>query len=281
LTPAGNEIQKMHRKWISLRDVSFIRRHRMILDRITWAVNPHDHWAVLGANGSGKTTLLQLLAGYLWPSQGEIVVLGERFGHTDLRELRKQIGWVGSFLQAHVPPSQRPLDFIVSGKFASIGLFEDPKEDDYRQARELAHRLGCAHILESSYRELSQGEKQRLLIARALIHQPRLMILDEPCAGLDLVAGEELLRTLDELGRAPDGPTMIFVTHHIEEVIPVFSHVLLLKQGRCLAAGEKGEVLESDLLSETYGVAMQVQRENGRYWARIAAAGVRAPAHRA
>ena len=271
--PAGNEIPKMRHEWISLRDVSFIRRHRMILDGITWTVNPHDHWAVLGANGSGKTTLLQLLAGYLWPTQGEIVVLGERFGQTDLRELRKQIGWVGSFLQAHVPPSQRPLDFIVSGKFASIGLFEDPKEEDYRQARELAHQLGCGHILESSYRELSQGEKQRILIARALIHQPRLMILDEPCAGLDLVAREELLRTLDELGRAPDGPTMIFVTHHIDEVIPVFSHVLLLKQGRCLAAGEKGAIIESGLLSETYGVAMQVQRENGRYWARISSAG--------
>jgi len=265
----GGGLEAAAREWIALRDVSFIRRHRSILDRISWTVRPQDHWAVLGANGSGKTTLLQLLAGYLWPSKGEIVVLGEQFGHTDLRELRKKIGWVGSFLQVQVPPSQRPLDFIVSGKYASIGLFESPREEDYRQARELACRLGCEKIIGSSYRELSQGEKQRLLIARALIHNPRLLILDEPCAGLDLVAREGLLNTLDELGRSPGGPTMILVTHHIEEVISVFTHVFLLKDGQCLATGEKADVLRSALLSETYGVPLQVHEENGRYWARI------------
>lgn len=255
-------------EWIRLEDVTFIRSHRVILDQIEWRVHPSDHWLVLGANGSGKTTLLQLLAGYLWPSRGRIRVLGEQFGQVDLRELRKRIGWVGSFLQAQIPPAQRPLDLIVSGKFASIGIFETPKEEDYRQAREIAERLHCSHILNSPYAVLSQGEKQRLLIGRALINNPRLFILDEPCAGLDLPAREQLLGTLQDLGRAPDAPTMIFVTHHLEEVMPVFTHAFLLKDGRCLAQGEKESMLSSELLSETFGIAIEVVEEGKRYWAR-------------
>lgn len=256
-------------EWIHLEDVSFIRSHRVILDHINWRVHLSDHWLVLGANGSGKTTLLQLLAGYLWPSRGRITVLGERFGHVDLRELRKKIGWVGSFLQARIPPAQRPLDLIVSGKYASIGIFDTPREEDYSQALELARRLQCGGILDLPYAVLSQGEKQRLLIARALIHNPQLLILDEPCAGLDLVAREQLLNTLEDLGRAPDSPTMIFVTHHLEEVMPVFTHALILEGGRCMAQGTKEAMLNSDLLSDTFGIDIEVVEEGNRYWARV------------
>ena len=147
----------------------------------------------------------------------------------------RRIGWVGSFLQAQVPPSQKPLDFIVSGKYASIGIFDKPGEEDFEEAARLAARLDCAGILDLPYAVLSQGEKQRLLIARALITKPRLLILDEPCGGLDLVSREHLLSTLESLGRMPGGPTMILVTHYLEEIMPAFSHVFLLKSGglRC------------------------------------------------
>lgn len=261
----------MTQDWIHLQDVSFVRNRRIILDRIQWTIRPHHHWVVLGANGSGKTTLLQLLAGYLWPSKGQITVLGEQFGHTDLRELRKKIGWVGSFLQAQIPPSQQPLDLIVSGKYASIGIFDTPREEDYQAARELAHRLRCDKILDSTYGVLSQGEKQRLLIARALIAKPRLLILDEACAGLDLVTREQLLRTLDELARLPDAPVMIFVTHHLQEIMPLFTHVLLLKEGRCLAQGGKDRILQSPLLSEAFGIPLEVVQEGQRYWVHVSA----------
>jgi iron complex transport system ATP-binding protein len=221
-----------------------------------------------GANGSGKTTLLRLLAGYLWPTSGTITVLGHRFGTVDLRELRKRIGWVGSFLEAQIPPGQDPLELVVSGKFASIGIFETPALADYEEAREIAARLGCERVFDRPYGVLSQGEKQRLLIARALLPRPSLLILDEPCAGLDLVAREQLLQTLETLGRSEKAPTLVFVTHHLEEIMPVFGHVLLLKDGRCLAQGPKCDVLDSARLSEAFGIPLEVSREAERYWVR-------------
>jgi iron complex transport system ATP-binding protein len=160
------------------------------------------------------------------------------------------------------------LDLIVSGKYASIGVFEKPAEDDYRLAYELAGQLNCEKILNSSYGVLSQGEKQRLLIARAIIHRPRLLILDEPCAGLDLVAREQLLRTLDRLTRVPDAPTLIFVTHHLEEIIPVFTHVFILKGGKCVAKGKREDVLRADLLSDAFGIPLDLTADGSRYWAR-------------
>ncbi len=255
--------------WISLSDVRFIRNRRVILDDISWKIRPGEHWAVLGANGSGKTTLLQLMAGYLWPTAGRITVLGKRFGETDLRELRKEIGWIGSFLQASVPPSQKPLDFIVSGKYATLGIFDKPGESDYDQARAIAARLQCSNILDLPYAVLSQGEKQRLLIARGLIHKPRLIILDEPCSGLDLVSREQLLSTLDDIGRSPGGPTMILVTHHLEEIMSSFTHALLLKSGRLAGAGARHEMLNSALLSDVFGIPIETENKNGRYWSKI------------
>lgn len=252
-------------EWTAFKGVSFVRNGRSILDQIDWSVQPREHWVVMGANGSGKTTLLRLLAGYLWPTRGEIIVLGERFGHVDLRELRKKIGWVGSFLEAQISFSQNPLDLIVSGKFASIGVYDRPAKEDYERAHYLAQLLQCEKILDSSYGVLSQGEKQRLLIARALIHRPQLLILDEPCAGLDLVAREELLQTLQFLGESPEAPTMVLVTHQTEEIMPAFSHILLLKEGKCLASGRKEDALNSRLLSEAFGIEIHVAEEWNRY----------------
>jgi iron complex transport system ATP-binding protein len=255
--------------WIHLENVTFVRSRRVILDSITWDVSRGSHWVVLGANGSGKTTLLQLLAGYLWPTKGSITVLGERFGEVDLRELRKKIGWVGSFLQLQIPPSQRPLDLIVSGKYASIGIFQQPEPSDYLQARELAEMMGCGHLLQSPYAVLSQGEKQRLLIARALIHRPSLLILDEPCAGLDMVAREQLLHTFEVLGRTHRELSMILVSHYLEEIMPVFHKVLLLKEGKSLIHGDKETVLSSRHLSDAFQIELEVHQRKERYWAHV------------
>jgi iron complex transport system ATP-binding protein len=176
---------------------------------------------------------------------------------------------VGSFLQAQIPSTQRPLDLIVSGKFASIGIYDNPGREDYEQAKELAVKLRCAKILDLPYGVLSQGEKQRLLIARALIHNPQLLILDEPCAGLDLVAREKLLRTMEDIGRSPKAPTMILVTHHLEEIMPALTHVFMLKGGKCLAQGRKEDLLTSELFGEAFGIPVDVTRQGGRYWAHI------------
>ncbi|HBZ55845.1 MAG TPA: molybdenum ABC transporter ATP-binding protein [Syntrophobacteraceae bacterium] len=265
-TPAIHE-----RPWIRLEEVSFIRSQRLILEGINWDIASGEHWVVLGANGSGKTTLLELMAGYRWPTRGKITVLGERFGHTDLRELRKRIGWVGSFLLAQIPPGQKPLDLIVSGKYASIGNFNPPTSQDYAEARELAERFQCGGILDQPYGVLSQGEKQRLLIARALIPGPQLLILDEPYAGLDLVAREQLLLNLDQLGCSPGAPTMVLVTHHLQEIMPIWSHVLVLKGGKCLVQGTKEQILRGQVLSDAFGVALEVARNGGRYSARLVA----------
>lgn len=255
--------------WISVKNVRFVRNRRLILEDISWEIRKGEHWAILGANGSGKTTLLQLLAGYLWPTSGSITVLGKRFGQTDLRELRKEIGWIGSFLQASIPPSQKPLDFIVSGKYATLGNYDEPRPEDYDEARKLAVSLNVGHILDLPYAVLSQGEKQRLLIARALVHKPRLLILDEPCSGLDLVSREQLLSTIESLGRSPGGPTMILVTHNLAEITPAFTNVFILKSGRCAASGIKGGVLKSELLSDVFGIPIEAESRNGRYWARV------------
>lgn len=259
----------MEKPWISVKNVRFVRSRRLILDDISWDIKPGENWAVLGSNGSGKTTLLQILAGYLWPTSGEVTVLGQRFGEVDLRTLRRKIGWVGSFLQAQVPPSQKPLEFIVSGKYASLGIFEKPEPRDFEEAESLAARLNCEKILDLPYAVLSHGEKQRLLIARALINKPGLLILDEPCGGLDLVSREQLLSTLEDLGREPEGPSMILVTHYLEEIMPAFGHVFLLKSGHCTAKGEKENILRPELLTDVFGIAMETGRENGRFWWRL------------
>lgn len=261
----------MNCNWICLESVSFFRNRRSILTNICWEVERGSHWAIIGANGSGKTTLLQLLAGYLWPTTGRITVLGERFGHTDLRELRKRIGWVGSFLEARIPPAQKPLHLIAGGKTATIGNFREPGGEELEKAREIAAALGCEQTIDSEYGILSQGEKQRLLIARALMNEPELLILDEPCAGLDIVAREGLLGMLQAFGETVDAPSMVFVTHHIEEIMPVFSHVLLLRGGRRLAGGTKQRVLESSVLSEAFGITLAVEEKDGRYLVRMSA----------
>jgi len=251
---------------ITMQDVSWRRDRKTILEHINWEVTSGQHWAVLGLNGSGKTTVLNMLNGYIWPTTGKVSVLGQQFGKTDIRELRKSIGWVSSSLEARIRSMQRTQDMIVSGKYASIGLYEDPTEVDYEKAVQLMEELGCIHLLDRTYETCSQGEKQKILIARALMAQPKLLILDEPTNGLDFIAREDLLNTIQQLATQESGPTILFVTHHIEEVLPVFSHALLLQQGTVFAQGEREEVLNSARLTDFFEKNVEVDWHYDRAW---------------
>ena len=194
--------------------------------------------------------------------------MGAEYGHVDLRELRRSIGWVSPAFAAQVRQWESARSVVVSGRYASIGLFyEHPGTDDFTRADELLDALGCAHLAGRPFGVLSQGEGQRVLIARALMADPRLLVLDEPTAGLDIAAREDLLQALEVLMAAPDGPTLLFVTHHLEEVGEGLSHVLLLRGGEVVFAGPKAEVVSDASLTEVMGVPVTVVRHHGRFFA--------------
>lgn len=256
---------------IEMKNVSWRREGKQILHNINWTVQKNEHWAVLGLNGSGKTTLLNMVNGYIWPSTGEVSVLGEKFGATDILNLRRSIGWVSSSLGERVNGRHPTEDIVVSGKFAAYGLvFAEPEEADFKRAKSLMELLGVAHTYGKSYEKCSHGEKQKILIARALIADPKLLILDEPTNGLDFVAREELLETIAVIARADDGPTIIFVTHHIEELVPEFSHALLLKDGTVYAQGKREEVLTDEIMSGLYESTLKIEWRQNRAWMTMA-----------
>lgn len=254
---------------IEFSDVTLVRDGKVILKDISWRVKDGEHWAVVGNSGSGKTSVLRIITGYLWPTNGKVEVLGNSFGSVDLRKLRKNIGWISSTLQDQIPPKETALDVVLSGRFASIGLWEKSDTSDVKRASELLDLMGCRECAPYSFGVLSQGEQQRILIARALMSNPDLLILDEPCAGLDLSSREHLLKMVQKLGQKEDGPTMIFVTHHIEEIGSIFSRVLVLKSGSVLAQGNKEKVLSESILSNAFGVPLTVAKINDRFWVQV------------
>ena len=240
--------------------VNVIRENRKILNDINWHAKKGEHWAILGLNGSGKTTLLQLLNGYLWPSSGKLVVLGETFGQTAIPELRKRIGWVSSALQQQLNPNDIAENIVLSGKFASIGVWTIPTESEKRQALNLLIKCGGKELIGFRYGILSQGQQQIVLIARALMAEPEILILDEPCNGLDLFAKEKLLEDIQRIADEPEGPTMIYVTHHTEEILPFFTKLLLLKDGTIYKTGKTSELLKPDILNDFYGKSVQTMK---------------------
>ncbi len=237
----------------------------VILDGISWRVEPRQHWAILGPNGSGKTSLLRALTGYFMPTAGTITVLGGTYGRTDWRELRLRIGLVSSAIRQMIGDDEVALNAVVSGKYAMVNLWGRVTPADRRRALRFLAQVECAPLAARAWQHLSQGERQRVLIGRALMARPRLLILDEPCAGLDPLAREHFLQFLERLGRLRGAPALVLVTHHIEEITPVFSHALLLKGGRALASGEKGKTLTSRLLSEAFGAPIAVRKAGGRF----------------
>lgn len=247
-----------------------VERGAVILERIDWCVKRGEHWVILGPNGSGKTSLLSALTGYLPPTAGTISVLGESYGRTDWRELRMRVGIVSSAIQQMMPAHEAALETVMSGKRAMIGLWGEDAPGDRTRAAEILRRVEAEALGERPWRFLSQGERQRILIGRALMASPELLILDEPCAGLDPVAREQFLGFMERLSRDRKAPTLVLVTHHVEEIMPGFSHVLVLKAGRVLASGSKDRVMTSETLSQAFGAPVRLGREHGRYALNVA-----------
>lgn len=240
-----------------------------ILNGVNWRVEHGQHWAILGANGSGKTSLLSALTGYLMPTAGEIVLLGARYGKADWRELRKKIGIVSSSVRQMMADEEPALETVVSGKFAMIDFWGKMSNGDKNQGLKILRLIECLHLANREWRVLSQGERQRVLIGRALMTKPRLLILDEPCAGLDPAAREHFLQFLQRLGMSRNAPALVLVTHHVEEIMPVFSRALILKSGKVLASGKKLEALTSKNLSAAFVAKLKVRFNAGRFAMRV------------
>src|SRR5450432_693360 len=229
-------------------EISNLRIQRdgvVILDDVNWRVERGQHWVILGANGSGKTSLLSALTSYLMPTAEEISLLGETYGESDWRELRKKIGLVSSSVRQMMAEDEPALETVASGKYAMIDFWGRLSRADKNRALKILRQIECAYLAERPWRVLSQGERQRVLIGRALMAKPRVLILDEPCAGLDPAAREHFLQFIQRLGARKNSPTLILVTHHVEEIMPVFSHLLVLKNGKVLAAGKKSSLLKT------------------------------------
>ena len=251
---------------VGIRSVSVIRSGTALLDAVEWHVDRGERWVVLGPNGSGKTTLMSVAATYLWPSRGSVSVLGQALGTVDVRQLRKHIGLVSTSLQARIPPQLTARDVVVAGATGAIAPWWDhPGRDTEEQAAELLEVVGCAAIMDRRFELLSSGEKQRVQIARALMLDPALLLLDEPAAGLDLGARERLAMLLAGLNARPGLAATVVVTHHVEEIAPGTTHALVLRSGRVVAAGTVAETVTAVVLSEAFGLALRVHRVGDRF----------------
>jgi len=254
---------------IDVRNVAYHLDGKRIIDGVSWRINAGDRWAVLGPNGSGKTTLLKMVCGYIWPNAGGEIL---RNGQTllDLCELRESIGWVSSYLCRQVPLREVVLDTVLSGMFAQIHLWlhegQSIADADVGRARRYLDELGCGRLAGERFGTLSQGEQQKVLISRARMARPFLIILDEPCAGLDPGARERFLRSIQELAASRPGLGLVFVTHHIEEIMPAFDKTLVLKDGAVLHCGSTADALRPDLLQRLYGVPMSIIKRGDRNW---------------
>ncbi len=255
---------------LSISGLTLVRGGTRILDSLSWQIAPGEHWAILGANGSGKTSLLSALTGYLTPTDGELNVLGERYGESNWPQLRQRIGIVSSSVRQQMAEAEPALVTVISGKYAMIDYWGRIRREDREEALAILQQTDCAHLAERPWSVLSQGERQRVLIGRALMAHPELLILDEPCAGLDPVAREHFLQFMGRLCGKKNAPTLILVTHHVEEIVEGISHVLVLKAGRVLAAGKRAKTLKNETLSEAFGEPVRLTRRNGRLWLELA-----------
>ena len=254
---------------VELAGVTIVRGDSRLVDGIDWTIDEADRWVVIGPNGAGKTTLLQVLAAQLHPTSGVAGLLGEVLGAVDVFELRPRIGLTSAALADRLPKGERVSDVVVSASYAVLGRWiEEYDELDHERAAALLTELGIGHLADRTFGTLSEGERKRVQIARALMTDPELMLMDEPAAGLDLTGREQLVRSLSAIATAVGAPAMVLVTHHVEEIPPGFTHALLLKQGRVVAAGPMDEALTAENLSETFDLALTLKQEDGRYTSR-------------
>ncbi|MCC6493504.1 MAG: ATP-binding cassette domain-containing protein [Pirellulales bacterium] len=254
---------------IELDQVGYFQQRADILRGVSWRLEHGKHWAVLGPNGSGKTTLLRIACGYIWPTSGTVRRLGCEL--IDLGHLRRSMGWVTTDLAPQIPPDEPAVATVVSGRLGQVGLrwLESirPERRDFVDARRLLEEMNCGPLMEKPFGVLSQGERQQVLIARARMVEPLLIVLDEPCAGMDPGVRERFLAWLDGLAASAASCAMILVTHHVEEIMPAFEQTLVMRDGRVAASGPTKEVVTSELLEQTYGLSVdRLERAGGRRW---------------
>lgn len=254
---------------IAAEQVSIVRSGRHLIRDITWQVELDERWVILGPNGAGKTTLLNLAAGRAHPTKGSMHVLGEKIGRTDLQELRTRVGYSTAALSERIPPGELVRDVVVTAAWSVVGRFREAYESgDVARATALLGEWGMGALAEREYGTLSEGERKRTQIARALMTDPELLLLDEPAAGLDLGGREDLVSRLSDLALDADAPALVLVTHHVEEIPPGFTHAMLLREGAIVAAGALRDALTSDTLSATFGMPLLLSNVDGRFTAR-------------
>jgi iron complex transport system ATP-binding protein len=256
---------------LAFRGVSVIREGARLLDGIDWTVREGERWVLIGPNGAGKTTLLQVAAASLFPAEGFVEVLGERLGEVDVFELKPRIGITSAAFAERLRGKERVHDVVLTAAYATTSRGREAYDDvDVDRATHLLRFLGCDLLLDRQYATLSEGERKRAQIARAMMNDPELLLLDEPAAGLDLGAREALVLRLSRIAADPTAPTTVLVTHHVEEIPRGFTHALLLSGGRVVTAGPIAEALTSEALSACFHVPLYVEHRDGRYAARIA-----------
>ncbi|WP_295832412.1 ABC transporter ATP-binding protein [uncultured Microbacterium sp.] len=254
---------------LEFSDVVVRRNARDIVSHLDWEVSDDQRWVVLGPNGAGKTTLLQLADTLLHPTSGSVTILGERLGRTDVFELRPRIGFASSAMARRVPPEETVLDVVLTAAFSVVGRWREDYDDiDERRALRVLAEWKLDHLADRTFGTLSDGEQKRVQIARAVMTDPELLLLDEPTASLDLGAREELLALLSGYAQAPTTPAMVMVTHHVEEIPVGFTHVLLLRDGEVVASGPLQDALTAENLTKTFGLEIALTYEAGRYAAR-------------
>jgi iron complex transport system ATP-binding protein len=254
---------------LQFTDVSIVRDGNTILDKITWTVDGAQRWVILGPNGAGKTTLLQIAAALIHPSSGKAKLLDDRLGAVDVFELRPRIGFVSSAMSRRIPGDETVLNVVMTAAYSVTGRWNEEYEDiDVNRARRVLEEWKLGRFVDRNFGGLSDGEQKRVLIARAVMTDPELLLLDEPAASLDLGSREELLQLLSEFAKSERAPAMVMVTHHVEEIPRGFTHALLLKKGRIVAAGKLDDIVTAKNLSDTFGLPLELTSKKGRFAAR-------------
>jgi len=256
---------------ISLQHISLRRENSLILDDISLEIGPGENWVILGRNGSGKTTLLEMMTGYLFPSRGSVEVLGYKYGQCDLREVRKEIGYIGPSLMEKMSLSDPVWEIVATGAYAYLRFYQTIPEEVKEKAISMLEGMNLGEMAFHPFGTLSQGERKKAMLARCLMADPKLLILDEPCAGLDLYEREKMLAEVDKLRQHQ--VAVVYVTHHVEEIVPLFTHVALIRGGKLAGSGRKEEVLTKEMLMAAYDIPIDVEWDGGRPWIKIRAGG--------
>lgn len=252
---------------IHLSHIHFIRGERHILNDVNVHINPGEHWVLLGRNGSGKTTLLEMMNGYEFPSRGTVDVLGNRYGQCDVREVRKRIGYISQSLMEKLNLSDPVIEVVATGEYAYLRFYQEIPQDVLDRAMAMLERVRILHLAHQTLGSLSQGERKKVMLARSLMMKPSLLVLDEPAAGLDLYERERFLRDVNELSK--QDITVVYVTHHIEEIIPLITHVAIIEQGELIAAGPKKEVLTPENIRKAFDVDIALEWYQDRPWIKV------------